>query len=515
MSFIGIHGHVDFESDVLVIGYGGAGAVSAMAAHDSGAKVTIIEKMKRGGGATRLSSGGIYVPLDMEFADYLDDIWLGRTPRDVIDTYVEQAIHIEEYLKSLGVTTERWKSQEIGASYPPLGRPSWSKVRGGKSMIRCHATASDEKPVDPAVWGKMTYPEKVWHIGRTYGISLWEQLSRSVEKRNIAIHYETRANELIQNDDGAVVGVKAESSGKQVIYKAKRAVIMTTGGFGSNEHMKAAYLSCPFVYGGTNDFATGDGHAMTQKAGARFWHMQAVCGQVGFKASEFDQAFQPRCAGEAFVWVDKNGRRYTNETTEKLHNAWRKCSLFDPENDLRDGKEWPRVPVYMVFDETLMRAAPISRDWRPNKDHDWSLDNSDELARGWIKKGNTIAELAHVLSMDESVLKGTIARFNESCRAGADSEFGRAPATMASMTHGPYYALPLMPMLISTQGGPEHDKEARVLDSNCKPISRLYAAGELSSIIGWLYEAGGGHTECVVFGKIAGLNAAKEIPLAD
>jgi Succinate dehydrogenase/fumarate reductase, flavoprotein subunit len=510
-----VRDQVDFETDVLVVGYGGAGAVAAIAAYDSGVEVTILEKMNQGGGATRLSSGGIYIPLDMGFADYLDDIWIGRTSRDVIDAYVENAMHIEDYLKSIGCQTERWKSQEIGASYPPLGRPSWSKVGGGKSMVRCHATASDEKPVDPAVWEQMTYPEKVWHIGRTYGIHLWEQLSSKVAERDIPIHYNTRVNELIQNGAGEVTGVKAESQGKQMIYKARRAVIMTTGGFGANEQMKAAYLSCPFVYGGTNDFATGDGHIMSQKAGARFWHMQAVCGQVGFKAPEFDQAFQPRCAGESFVWVDKHGRRYTNETSEKLHNAWRNCSLFDPENNLRDGMEWPRIPVYMVFDEVLMKAAPISRDWRPNKDHDWSLDNSDELARGWIKKGDTIAELARELSMDESILELTISNFNENCRTGADPEFRRAPETMAPVNHGPYYALPLMPMLISTQGGPEHDKESRVLDHNGNPIPRLYAAGELSSIIGWLYEAGGGHAECIVFGKIAGENAAKETLFVD
>jgi len=331
-----------------------------------------------------------------------------------------------------------------------------------------------------------------------------------------AIKYrDTRVIELIQNDKGEVSGVRAEKQGKQLVYRAKKGVIMATGGFASNEQMKAAYLYCPFVYGGTNDFATGDGHSMTQKAGARFWHMQAVCGQIGFKAPEFDQAFQPRCAGEAFVWVDKYGRRYTNETTEKLHNAWRSCSLFDPENNLLDGKEWPRVPVYMVFDEVIMKAAPISRDWRPNKDHDWSLDNSDELSRGWIKKGDTVAELARALNMDESVLELTIAKFNDYCRTGTDPDFGRDVKTMKPINNGPYYALPLLPMLISTQGGPEHDKESRVLDNNGKPIPRLYAAGELSSIIGWLYEAGGGHAECIVFGKIAGKNAAKETPLAD
>lgn len=73
-----------------------------------------------------------------------------------------------------------------------------------------------------------------------------------------------------------------------------------------------------------------------------------------------------------------------------------------------------------------------------------------------------------------------------------------------------YYAIELQSFLISTQGGPQHDKESKVLDNNGKPIRRLNGAGELGSLFGWLYEGGGGLAECLVFGRIAGLNAAVE-----
>jgi succinate dehydrogenase/fumarate reductase flavoprotein subunit len=504
----------DFETDVLVVGYGNAGSVAAIAAFDAGAKVIVLEKLNQGGGATRLSSGGIFIPGSMAFANYLYDIALGRTPQDVLETFVKDGIELEGYFKSIGVSISHWggNNQEVSVSYPPLGRPSWPKVRDG-NMIRVHATAADEKPVDPEVWKKMTNNEKVYAIGRTYGIDLWEQLKARTEERGIPTHYNTRAKELIQNKNGEVTGVIAEKDGKQVVYKAKRGVIMTTGGFAGNEKMMEAYLACPFVYLGTSDYCTGDGHIMCQKAGARNWHMNAVCGQVGFKAPEIEQAFQPRAVSEAFVWVDKFGARYTNETTEKLHNAWRKVSLFDPENNLTDGKEWPRIPMYMVFDETMRKNAPISRDWRTNRDYTWSLDNSEEIKKGWIKKGDTLEELAQVTGMDSAVLKETIANFNKYCEEGKDLEFGRDPKTMKPINNGPYYALPLVPALISTQGGPEHDRESRVLDNDGKPIPHLFAAGELSSIIGWLYEAGTGHAESTVFARIAGENAAKETPL--
>lgn len=506
----------DFETEVLVIGYGGAGAIAAMTDHDAGAKVTIIEKRAIGGGATRLSSGGIFVAKDMEFADYLSSIQLHRTPRDILELYAQEDMKLLDTFRELGIDITFWKgnSQEVSVSYPPLGRPSWPKVKGGANMIRVHATDPDEKPVDPEQWEKMSNNERVWAIGRTYGVHLWNQMKARTEERDIDIQYHVRAQDFIVNPAGEVIGVVAEKDGARVTYKATRGVIVCTGGFASNEQMKEAYLYAPFVYLGTNDFAHGDGQLMCQRVGARMWHMSGVCGQIAFKAPEVDQAFQVRAVDEAFVWVDKLGRRYQNETTVVLHNAWRMASLFNPLNTLEDGKEWERIPTYMIFDESMRKKAPISRDWRPDDGYQWSLDNSAEIEKGWIIKADTIEELAEKIGMEPSELALTIAKFNHACAIGEDKEFGRDVKTMKPINNGPYYAMPWVPCLISTCGGAEHDRDSRVLNNEGKPIPRLYAAGEVSTNMAWLYEAGWGHSEQVIFGKIAGANAAKETPIA-
>ncbi len=502
------------ETDVIVLGFGGAGSVAAIAAHDAGASVIVLEKRAIGGGSSRLSSGGIFIPASPAFADYLDDIWQSRTPRHIIERFVERAMQIEEYCESIGVEIGRWpgNNQDMSASYPGLGRPSWPNARNGE-MIRVHATASDETPVEPDTWAQMTNNERVHHMGRPYGISLWEQLEQSVRRRGIDVRYETPARRLITDDSGAVVGVVAESNGEETVFSARRAVILTTGGFSSNVQMQEAYLSCPFVYAGTNDFAHGDGQLMAQRIGARQWHMQTVCGQIGYKAPEIDQAFQVRAGSEEFIWVDRHGRRYTDESSEKIHNAWRSASRFESTAQLQSDDTWPRVPAYLVFDETLRKRAPLSRDWRTDSDYEWSLDNSEEIERGWIRTAATVGELAADLGMHPATLEQTIGRFNASCTAGVDDEFGRNPGTMAPIVTGPFYALPMVPMLISTHGGPEHDEESRVLDQDGVPIPRLYGAGEVSSIVGWLYEAGSGHAEGIVFGRIAGENAAGERPV--
>jgi len=299
----------------------------------------------------------------------------------------------------------------------------------------------------------------------------------------------------------------AEHQGERLLVKAKKAVILATGGFGANEALRKAHLPCPFHYLGLS-FAQGDGLIMAQKAGAALWHMLGICGQLGFKAPEYEAAFQTRMPSEKFILVDRDGKRFVDETNMKLHNAWRIASFYDPERLL-----FPRIPCYLVFDEVTRKKAPISRDWRPTKDYEWSLDNSVEVAKGWIKKGNTLKELAGQISMDGSALEHTVAAFNESCKMGVDAEFGRTKELMGPIDTSPYYALEQWPTIVSVSGGPRHDKESRVLDNNGKPIPRLYAVGELGSFISWLYEAGAGLAECIAFGQIAGSNAAAEKPV--
>lgn len=493
-------GRREIEADVVVVGYGCAGAVAAFTAHDAGAKVVILEMMAEGGGASRVSNGGIAIPLAPEFGDYLYQICNGLTDRELIDAYVEKAMHLEEYFREIGADFERWKTQEVGVSFPPLARPSWPKIESGKQMARGHM-----KSQVGGITEGMTMAERIRAIGQPYGPETWEVCLRNVEKRGIEVLTKTRAKELVRNEAGEVVGVIAATADGELHVKANRAVILTTGGFAGNEQLKRAYLPCPCEYIGLPDYAQGDGIVMSQKAGAQMWHMLGVVGQLCFKAPEYAGAFQTRFPSEKFMIVDRDAKRFTNETEEKLHNMWRNASLFDPER-----VTYPRIPCYAIFDETTRLKGPISRDWRAWNDYVWSLDNSVEIAKGWIKQGQTLAELAQAMGVDGTVLTHTVATFNLHCKNGQDLDFHRDKGMMGPIDTPPYYAIPLVPSIVSVSGGPRHDKDARVLDHEGKPIPRLYAAGELGSIIAWLYEAGFGLSECFVFGAIAGQNAAAE-----
>jgi succinate dehydrogenase/fumarate reductase flavoprotein subunit len=132
---------------------------------------------------------------------------------------------------------------------------------------------------------------------------------------------------------------------------------------------------------------------------------------------------------------------------------------------------------------------------------------------GWIIKADTIKELASkigMVGMTAEALENTIAKYNEYCKLGKDIEFSRDPKTMEPINQPPYYAMPLVPNFVNTQGGPRHNDKAQVMNPYNEPIRRLYSSGELGSIYGFLYEGGGDVGECMAFGRIEGGNAAAE-----
>jgi hypothetical protein len=173
--------------------------------------------------------------------------------------------------------------------------------------------------------------------------------------------------------------------------------------------------------------------------------------------------------------------------------------------------------MYMIFDHALCSSGPIydkepRSGWTPVVEgYDWSGDNSAELARGWIKKADTIPALASSIGLDAPALEGTIEGWNGHCDREEDLEFGRT-LMLSPIVEAPFYAVELSPSMLNTQGGPRRDAKANVVRPDGSPIPRLYSAGELGSIYSYLYQGTGNIGECMAFGRISGRNAAAEVP---
>jgi hypothetical protein len=213
-----------------------------------------------------------------------------------------------------------------------------------------------------------------------------------------------------------------------------------------------------------------------------------------------------RMPANVYIIVDQDGKRFCNETGLEHYSMWMAVTRFDME-----ALRYSRIPSYLIFDERTKQSGPItSIRHGANRGYEWSSDNQVEIDRGWISSGKDAHELAHKLEIHDKVrLNATVNMYMEACDRGRDDEFGRSPRTLIEF-QGELYGLPLWPCLLNTQGGPKRNSRGQILNVWGKPIKRLYSAGELGSVWGFLYQSGGNLGECLGLGRMAGTNAAAE-----
>ena len=345
----------------------------------------------------------------------------------------------------------------------------------------------------------------------------------NVEARNIPNLLSTPARELVTDARGGVVGVIAESQGKERAIKARRAVILACGGFEQNPWMRWQYLQGNPFFSMAPLSNTGDGVTMAQKVGAALWHMWHVHGSYGFKFPGYPIAFRhpfagPRNSDRKMPWivVDRFGQRYMNAYPPAPQDTGhRAMEIFNP-----DIPGYPRIPSYLIFDEVGRKRGPIAQPVAlGERVYEWSKDNLEEVSKGWIVSANSLGELGLKIretesnggKMEPTELEATVAQWNESVKAGRDL-LQRPRGTMMPIEVPPVYAVPVWPLISNTQGGPVHNDKQRVIDAFGEAIPHLYCAGELGSFFSHLYQLGGNLGECLSSGRIAGKQAAAETP---
>ncbi len=378
-----------------------------------------------------------------------------------------------------------------------------------------------EFPDLPGSDSVVTYLHKKGPLGQA---RLWDEvLEPAIASRKIKVLYETPAKSLVKKDS-EIIGVIAEQKGKKIQIKAKKAVILTCGGFENNQTMVRNYLpDMPYCYPMGTPYNTGDGITMAMEVGADLWHMNNIAGPYFyFKAPEISVSSRIRVLGASYIFVARDASRFVAEApTLIMENG----KMVYPE---KHGKIYSHgryiqnptpVPIYMVFDESVRKAGGLcgkAAGWTWSWDvvygdlYNWSKDNSREIEKGWIKKADTIENLAQTVNLSPEALEKTVNRYNKFAQDGADLDFSRKAQAMAPIQTPPFYIMELTPTFINTQGGPRRNQEAQILNANNKPIPRLYSAGELGSIWGFEYQGGGNLGECFAFGRIAGRNAAKQ-----
>ena len=511
------------EADVIVVGYGGAGAVTAIAAHDAGAKVLILEKQPcdtpsqtKHTPNTRMSGGAWLSCTDLEKAIIYQESLvkianetLDTERKDTISVFTQYMTSNTDWMKKIGVEIREEKSIS-----PPSVADFPNKLRIPESIA-----LGSEFPDLPGSYSCTIDSPKISGNYRA-GAALFKALSEAIQRRDIQIMWETPARHLISRR-GEICGVAAINNGRETRVMAKRATVLTCGGFEFNDWMKENYLRMNPSHFYGNPGNTGDGINMVMEIGAALWHMNDAAWRVTMKFPDFPIAFATQQHETAGIFVDKRGKRFTNERF-KMHALGYELANYDSY-----AMCYPKVPCYWIFDEKRRILAPLASyggacnppgGLMGDIHYIWSADNQKEIDRGWILKANTIEELANKILADPdngglmspSVLRSTVKEYNGYCQMGEDIDFHKDKQWLQPLEDPPYYAVKLWPGGPNTQGGPKRDSSGRVLYVDNTPIPRLYSAGEFGSIWGMIYQGGGNIAECIAFGRIAGVNAANE-----
>ena len=472
----------DREVDVVIVGSGFAGLAAAITAKDAGAKVLVLEKMEQKfeGGNSRVSGNMWWTPTNLpEALQYMEALCQGLTDTESLRALAEEMLKLNDWLKTLGVTPT------------PLGmfQPEHPELPGS-GCVR--------------TWG---------NNGAAEG-KLWIPIRDQAAKRGIEILYETPAKDLVLS--GAtreVVGIQATSQGKTISIKAQKGVILACGGFEFDFEMQKQFLPGWPTYGRGTPGNTGDGIRMAQRAGAALWHMNNSLAGIGcLVVPEFAPVMIPAAfPGNGYILVDQTGKRFMNELRDNRHGFGHKENLLYFDGII--GK-FTRIPCYGIFDEnTRMRGSIASgASWKFGwfswfSGYQPSRDNSKEIEKGWIVKGDTLAELAEKLKVVPAELEASVARYNEHCKNRTDADFGRPARSLTALEKPPFYSAAIYPATYNTQGGPRRNPKCQIVDPDNRPIPRLYSAGELGSFWGWMYNGGGNNAEALCTGQIAGRNA--------
>jgi len=546
------------EVDVVVVGAGGAGMTAALAARKRGLETVLLEKSAYFGGSTARSGGGVWIPGNYALSEagqadapeeskrYLDAIVGEVVPKVRRDTYVDRGPEVMDFIKSNTPLRFAWVPEY--ADYHPeqpggrvLGRsvepvPMNAKFLG-EELDRLHpqytkapanliVTQADFRKISlglRTLRGPLTMVRVMLTrlisivLGRrmyAMGNALAIGLRKGLIDADVPVHYETELSDLVI-EDGRVVGVRVTHGGTESVVRARRGVILGSGGFERNLELREKYQPQPTSIDWTtgSEFNTGGGVLAGIAAGAA--------------TDLLDDAWWgptiPLPSGPWFCLAERNlpgsiivnaaGQRFMNEAqpyVEAVHEIYQ-----------GEATGVRHVPAWMVIDQRYRNrylfAGLSPRQPFPGR---W-------YKHGTVKKAATLAELAAEIDVPAEALEETVRRFNAFAASGTDQDFHRGESaydkyysdprvkpnpSLHAIDQAPFYAVKIVPGDLGTKGGLVTDERARVLRPDGSVIPGLYAAGNVSSaVMGHTY-AGPGATigPALTFGYLAAEDLATD-----
>lgn len=558
------------EYDVIVVGSGAAGLAAACTAAALGRQVLVLEATDRVGGTTAISGGMVWIPDNhkMEPAGLADSAenareYLRQTVRGSESDPRMQAFlqHGDAAIRFLEARTAlRLRPvRRYPDYYPELpgstagGRVLEPEPFDGGALGPDFALLRDPLPEFLLFGGMMVSREDLpvlrrvgrsakalWHAGRlvaryalqrarahrgtslVLGNALAARLFKSARDLGVEVALNAPVVDLLQVGD-RIGGVKVEAAGRPMQLEARHGVILATGGISHHPELRRDYV--PFAAGDLSatvpSGARAAGAHLARAQGARlsaparsvddslaFWVPASLYRRLDGSQSVFPHTVTDR-AKPGLIAVDADGRRFANEAVS--YHEFVRAQLRDPAR---------RIPAWLVCDSRFLWKYGLGR-VRP-----FALSKRRELESGYLRRGDTLQQLAGAIGVPPDSLAATVARFNEAAARGLDPEFGRGAniyqrhlgdpdvqpnPCVAPLLQAPFYAVAAQPADLGMAAGIVTDAEGRVLREDGSAVAGLFACGnDMASVMNGAYP-GPGITlgPALVFGWLAGRRAAE------
>ncbi|OLP02840.1 3-ketosteroid-delta-1-dehydrogenase [Mycolicibacterium porcinum] len=552
------------EYDVVVVGSGAAGMVAALTAAHQGLSTVVVEKAPHYGGSTARSGGGVWIPNNEilkrdgvkdtpEAArTYLHKIIGDVVPAEKIDTYLDRSPEMLSFVlkhsplklcwvpgysdyypetpggKPTGRSVEPkpFNAKKLGVDEkglePPYGKVPMNMVVMQQDYVRLNQLKRHPRGVlrsikvgVRSVWANATGKNLVG-MGR----ALIAPLRIGLQKAGVPVLLNTALTDLYV-EDGVVRGIYVvdprDSSAEPQLIRARRGVILGSGGFEHNEQMRVKYQRAPITTEWTVGAAanTGDGILAAEKLGAALEFMEDSWWgpTVPLVDSPWFALSERNSPGS--IIVNMAGKRFMNESmpyVEAVHH------MYGGEYGQGAGPG-ENIPAWLIFDQQYRDRFIFA-----------GLQPGQRIPKKWtesgvIVKADTLEELAAKTGLPADAFAATIDRFNGFARSGVDEDFHRGDSAydryygdptnkpnpnLGEIKHGPFYAAKMVPGDLGTKGGIRTDLQGRALRDDNSVIEGLYAAGNVSSpVMGHTYPGPGGTIgPAMTWGYLAALDIA-------
>ena len=488
------------DTDIVVVGAGGAGMTAAIAAANEGKSVVILESQSMvGGNSVRATGGlnaaktpaqdenefneaaGVEKTLESAASDYADNETITALAKTVSEQWAAYQANPVGYFDSVELMELDTMIGGKGINDPALVEtlcsnsadaivwlseqgidlPSVSSF-GGASVKRIHRPLDDE--------GKVV----------SVGSYMIPRLESKCKELGVDVMLNTTATKILTDANGAAVGIEATGKNGNTVTVNAKAVILATGGFGANLDMVVQYKPDLKGFMTTNAAgAQGQGIDMAVAIGAGTVDMDQIQIHPTVEANTA-ALITEGLRGDGAILVNAEGKRFTDEVGTR---------------DVVSAAEIAQTGSYswLVIDQAMVDASSVIQGY---------------ITKGYTVTGSTYAELADAMGVDADAFTATMEKWNACVEAGKDEEFGRTSFANPLNT-APYYAIKVTAGIHHTMGGLTINSDTQVLAGDGTVIDGLYAAGEVTGGVHGANRLGGNAVaDFTVFGRIAGQQAS-------